>query len=94
MKTARATRKTVSLGENENSSSKDPKNKLPQLKIFREDEQRVTSLTLSRLFVGKVTTRESKAAMLAVLSAVQTRVTNSVVLGNHFFGPRRVKQSK
>ena len=32
-------------------------NKMSQLEIFREGEQRVMSLTLSRLFVSKMTTR-------------------------------------
>ena len=35
--------------------------KMDQLEIFREDERRVTSLTLSRSFASKVATRRKQA---------------------------------
>ena len=59
--------------------------KRSQLEIFREDEQRVMSLMLSRLFAGKMTTRRRRDGDACSAIGRQTRATNTVVSGNFFF---------
>ena len=70
-------------------------NKMSQLQIFREDKQRVMSLTLSRLFAGKTTTRRRQGGdACSAIGCSNARNKYSYLRKNFFFGFRRMKQGK